>query len=135
MFCIQCGSKAPYGAKFCGSCGRNLGQDSEPTLHGTPGQIPPLSTPVLASGATSPNQRTQHAGPPYSSYDQVVFYRKQWFFWLMYFTISPIAIGILLFGDVYYPSKGHVKSFGLANRIVAGIIAIVILWRVFSAFT
>jgi len=69
----------------------------------------------------------------YSSYDQVPYYRKQWFFWLMYFTISPVAIGILLFGDVYYEKNGEVKSFGLLNRIVAGIIAIGILSQIISA--
>ncbi len=69
----------------------------------------------------------------YSSYDQVPFHRKQWFFWLMYFTISPIAIGILLFGDVYYQKKGAIKSFGLANRIVAGIIALFILFSIINA--
>ena len=53
----------------------------------------------------------------------------------MYFTISPIAIGILLFGDVYYQKKGEVKSFGLANRIVAGVIAVFILFRILGAFT
>jgi hypothetical protein len=70
----------------------------------------------------------------FSSYDQVPYYRKQWFFWLMYFTIQPVAIGILLFGDVYYQKKGEVKSFGIANRIVAGIIAVFILIRIIGAF-
>jgi len=75
-----------------------------------------------------------NAHPLYTSYDQVPFYRKQWFFWLMYFTISPIAIGILLFGDVFYQKKGEVRSFGLANRVVAGIIAVYILVKLFGAF-
>jgi len=70
----------------------------------------------------------------YGSYDQVPTYRKQWFFWLMYFTISPVAIGILLFGDVYYQKNGEVKSFGVANRIVAGILALFILIRIIGAF-
>ncbi|MGO8756438.1 MAG: hypothetical protein ACLQHK_14585 [Gallionellaceae bacterium] len=70
----------------------------------------------------------------YSSYDQVPYYRKQWFFWLMYFTISPIALGILLSGDVYYQKKGEVKPFGLTNRIVAGlIIALFILFGIIGA--
>jgi hypothetical protein len=71
----------------------------------------------------------------YSSYDQVPFYRRQWFFWLMYFTISPVAIFILLFGDVYYVKKGEVTSFGLANRIVAGIIAVFILIQIVGALS
>ena len=32
------------------------------------------------------------------------------------------AIGIRLFGDVYYEKKGEVKSFGIANRVVAGLV-------------
>src|SRR5690554_776447 len=71
----------------------------------------------------------------YSSYDQVPFYRRQWFFWLMYITITPIAITILLLGDVYYKKRGKVKSFGIANRIVAGLIALVILWNIARLFT
>ena len=31
------------------------------------------------------------------------------------------------FGDVYYQKRGDVRSFGLANRIVAGVIAAFIL--------
>ncbi len=71
---------------------------------------------------------------PNSLYDQVPFYRKQGFFWIMYFLVTPVAIAILLFGDVYYQKKGKVKSFGLANRIVAGVIAAFILFRIVSAF-
>jgi len=63
----------------------------------------------------------------YRSYDEVPLYRRQWFFWLTYFTISPVALGILLFGDVYYVKKGAVVGFGIANRIVAGIIAALFL--------
>ena len=66
----------------------------------------------------------------YSSYDEVPIYRKQWFFWLMYFIIIPVALVILLSGDVYYQKKGDIKSFGIANRIVAGILAVLLLLRI-----
>jgi len=59
----------------------------------------------------------------YASYADVPYYRRQWFFWLMWFVFSPIAIGILLSGDVYYRRKGQVRNFGLANRVVAGLTA------------
>ena len=36
----------------------------------------------------------------------------------------PIALGILAFGDVYYQKKDVLKSFGLANRIVAGLLGL-----------
>src|SRR5205823_1348176 len=62
---------------------------------------------------------------PYATYDDVPYYRKQWFFWLWWFLFAPVAIGILLTGDVYYGNKGQVRNFGLANRIVAGVIAVI----------
>lgn len=70
----------------------------------------------------------------YSDYDEVPLYRRQWFFWLIYCTLSPVAIGILLSGDVYYLKEGRVKSFGMANRIVAGIVGVLILMKWFGAF-
>jgi hypothetical protein len=82
-----------------------------------------------------PAKRAAHASQPYSRYDQVPFYQKQGFFWLMYFLFTPVALAILLFGDVYYEKNGKVKSFGLANKIIAAVIAIVILVRIFIAFT
>jgi len=47
----------------------------------------------------------------------------------MYLTLTPVALGILLSGDVYYRGHHEVKSFGTANRIAAGFIAILILVR------
>ena len=70
----------------------------------------------------------------YLSYDRVPFYRKQWFFWLMFFTLPPIAMGILLFGDVYYEKRAEVKSFGVLNRIFAGLGAVFVLVKIFGAF-
>jgi hypothetical protein len=60
----------------------------------------------------------------YASYDEVPTYRKQWFFWLAYLSLTPAGVFILLFGDVYYVKNNQVESFGIANRIVAGILAI-----------
>ena len=59
----------------------------------------------------------------YASYDEVPTFRKQWFFWLAYLFFTPAAIFILLFGDIYYVKNNQVESFGIANRIVAGILA------------
>ncbi len=65
---------------------------------------------------------------PYATYDQVPSFRRQGFFWLTWILFAPIAIGILLTGDVYYRKKGEVHRFGMANRIVAGLIGL--LWLV-----
>ena len=66
----------------------------------------------------------------YSSYSEVPWYRRQWAFWLMYFTINPVALGILVFGDIYYVKKDKVVSFGIANRVVAGLIGIFALYSI-----
>jgi hypothetical protein len=65
---------------------------------------------------------------PYATYDEVPSFRRQGFFWLTWLLCAPIAIGILLTGDVYYRKKGEVRGFGIANRILAGMIAV--LWLV-----
>ena len=64
----------------------------------------------------------------YATYDQVPSFRRQGVFWLTWVLFSPIAIGILLTGDVYYRKKDEVYRFGMANRVVAGLIAV--LWLV-----
>ena len=53
----------------------------------------------------------------YSSYNDVPVHRRQWFFWLMFLILPPVAILIVLSGDVYYPKNGAVKAFGMDNRV------------------
>jgi len=62
---------------------------------------------------------------PYATYDQVPAFRRQGVFWLSWILFAPIAVGILLTGDVYYQKKGEVRSFGMANRIVAMLFALI----------
>jgi hypothetical protein len=50
MFCGNCGTKLPEGAKFCGSCGTS----TEPAQHVNP--EPQVNT--------APNQSQQQAAPP-----------------------------------------------------------------------
>ena len=54
----------------------------------------------------------------YSSYEEVPFYKKQLFFWIMFFVFFPISVIILLIDDIYYQSNGELKSFGIFNKIV-----------------
>jgi len=77
---------------------------------------------------SDPEQGDERQGR-YASYAEVPFYRRQWFFWISYLLLTPLAILLLLFGDVYYVKDGRVVSFGLANRIVAGLIALGILYN------
>ena len=63
----------------------------------------------------------------YLSYGDVPQYRKQWVFWLSWFFCQPVAILILITGEVYYPKEGVVTPFGPANRVVAGIFGLLYL--------
>lgn len=65
----------------------------------------------------------------YASYADVPVHRRQWFFWVFWLVFSPISIGILVTGDVYYVKKGEVRSFGMANRVLAGILGVAWLVR------
>lgn len=70
---------------------------------------------------------SEAAAPPagssgFARYEDVPYYRRQWFFWLFFFTFAPVAIAILISGDVYYVKRGEVRGFGILNRIVAGVI-------------
>lgn len=70
----------------------------------------------------------------YASYDEVPVFRKQWFFWLTFLFITPVAIVISLSGDIYYVKKDEVKSFGIQHRIVVGIIAFFYIMKVIAFF-
>ena len=73
------------------------------------------------------------ANVPYASYDQVPTLRKQSFFWITWFVFAPIAVVILITGDVYYRKKGQVRAFGMANRVVAGLLALLWLYLIIRA--
>ena len=59
----------------------------------------------------------------YEHYVDVPWYRQQWIFWVLYFTLPIVALGILVFGDVYFERGGKLRSFGLVNRVFAGAIS------------
>ena len=88
----------------------------------------------------------------YETYSQVPVYRRQWFFWTMFFILPNVfsfggaacgmafltviglliqlgSVSLLLLGDVYFVKKNEVKCFGIANRIVAGIIVVFFLLK------
>lgn len=71
------------------------------------------------------DNRGESSGLPYLHYEQVPYHRRQWFFWICWIVFAPIAILILLTGDVHYLRQGQLTNFGMANRVVAGIIAVI----------
>ena len=75
---------------------------------------------ILAAAASAPVESMK--SNKYTNYSEVPYYFKQWFFWIMYLTVTPVALGILILGNVYYEKDGEVRSFSVANKVVAGIL-------------
>jgi hypothetical protein len=71
----------------------------------------------------------------YSGYQEVPWYRRQWFFWLMYILVTPVGLGLLISGEVYYRKNDQVHAFGMANRIVAGILGVIWFFSLLSGLT
>lgn len=86
---------------------------------------------------TPPDQNSAPTPPssgPYSSYDQVPVYRRQWFFWISYILFNPVALILLVFGDIYYQRDGEVRSFGTANRLFAAGVSVYVITKTLLKF-
>jgi len=83
----------------------------------------------------SPNLTQSSTASKYATYSDVPVYRRQWFFWLFWLIFAPIALGILLSGNVYYVKKGVVVPFGIANKILGVLISLVWIAQFIKAFT
>jgi uncharacterized membrane protein YvbJ len=104
------------GMVFCRGCGKEIHE----TAHTCP-----------QCGAPQGNL-TSMKNPPYSSYDEVPVYRKNWFAILCSFIFFPAVIILLLTGDIYYESKGQLKIYSKGAKMffyVLGLIMIAsIIW-------
>lgn len=90
------------GMVFCRGCGKEI-HESAPTC-------PHCGVPQ--GNPSNPEKKTS-----FSSYDQVPWYRKNWFA-IVCFLIFPLGLLItLLTGDVYYESKGQLKTYTKGAKI------------------
>jgi hypothetical protein len=58
----------------------------------------------------------------YENYEDVPFYRKNWFFTLWFFVFIPVAMFLLLAKGVYYEKDFKAVPFGLIRKILMGVI-------------
>jgi TPR repeat protein len=89
---------------------------------------------AISSGSAESNQAVETTKPTEQDYARIPFYKKQSFFWVVYILLPPLALLILIFGDIHYLKHGKVKNFGLANRITAVLILLVIGYAVTLQF-
>lgn len=101
---------------FCRGCGKEI-HESAPTC------------PHCGAPQTIPSNQGKVS---FSSYDQVPWYRKQWFAFVCFLIFTPGLLLILLSGDVYYESKGQLKTYSTTAKVV--LIACVIIYFI-VAFT
>jgi len=68
----------------------------------------------------------------YNNYSEIPFYKKQLFFWVMFFIFFPIPVFILLADDIYYERNGKIESFGIFNKIIIVIIVIIAISKIIA---
>lgn len=67
----------------------------------------------------------------YTTYDQVPWYRKNWFIVLSVLFFAPASLYPLFTGDVYYQKKGELCKYSRLTKIISIIIACMsTLWLV-----
>jgi len=71
-----------------------------------------------SGGGRPPHLNNSNLENMYSSYEEVPWFRRSFFVSLLTFTIWPIALGIILTGDVYYVNNGEVKTREMAAKVI-----------------
>jgi TPR repeat protein len=89
---------------------------------------------AINSGTAEAEQTPEPPEPNEQDYARIPFYRKQGFFWVVYFLLPPLALIILIFGEIHYLRHGKVKKFSLANRITAILILLAVGYAVALQF-
>ncbi len=103
VFCRGCGKEIHESAPLCPQCG-------------------------APQGAVSKQEQA-----PFSTYDQVPWYRKNWFAITCFF-IFPLGLWIaVLSGDIYYPSKGQIKTYTTGAKITILIFSVIYIYSVIHA--
>ena len=103
--CEFCGGVVDQATNTCTACG---------AVQSTA----PAAAPAAAHAAPAPSAG---GDKEYTSYDQVPWFRKNWFAIVtaLLFTIATLVI--VATGDVYYVSKGELRKYTKAAKIFIGL--------------
>jgi uncharacterized membrane protein YvbJ len=97
------------GMVFCRGCGKEIHESA------------PMCPHCGAPQGNSPSQ----VKLSYSSWDQVPWFRKNWFAIVCALFFAPGLLFVLFTGDIYYQKKGELKTFSKGRKIF------LIVWCIF----
>lgn len=98
IFCRGCGKQIHASAPACPACG-------------APQAVP------ATKGSVQQGAAVKQGKIVYASYDQVPWYRKNWFAIACALLFSPALMVLLLTGDIYYLQKGQLKTYSKGVKI------------------
>lgn len=107
VFCAKCGASIVPDAAFCGSCGAAVSSIAK-------------LQPIAPQAQTTPPKTS----PVYSSYDQVPWFRKNWFIVLGILAFAPVTLYSLFSGDIYYVKNGQLVTYSKNVKIASIVIAL-----------
>lgn len=70
----------------------------------------------------------------YTSYEQVPWFRKNWFILLGALVFAPVTLYSLFTGDVYYQKNGQLVTYSKGVKIVTIILCVMLTLRFVAAF-
>ena len=147
--CDFCGEKILAIAKKCKYCGSMLnGSASSPQNVLEKAIKPPAKSEELQTHVeeVTPPPRIKNIPPsnpssqknePFLSYDQVPWYRKNWFVIALYFfpLFFPVILVVLITGNIYYEKKGQLKTYSKAAKIFLIVWSFLMIVGVISTVT
>lgn len=70
-------------------------------------------------------------GKEFSSYEQVPWFRRRWFFVLSMLILTPVGAVLALTGDVYFWKSGRVMKYPPSQRIMIALVcSVVVGWNI-----
>jgi hypothetical protein len=109
--CEFCSSPVDPATNTCTSCSA-----AQSTAPASAAAVAPAAAPAAAASSPAAGGTQE-----YTSYDQVPWFRKNWFAILTALLFPLATLGVVATGDVFYVSKGELRKYTKAAKIFIGL--------------